>query len=154
MLKRRLQENDAAVYGFIVDGFPKNYSQAKELFEEGEKNIANPNSVIIFENIEDDFAINRIKTSEDFPKDPKDPKINIILDRANRRLTKLKEEKSEENYKSLHDFFEEEENKNFFNDKIKKIDSKQPILDIIKELQEFIIKNNDEKIKQIDDGLD
>ena len=154
MLKRRLQENDAAVYGFIVDGFPKNYSQAKELFEEGERNIANPNSVIIFENIEDDFAINRIKTSEDFPKDPKDPKISIILDRANRRLTKLKEEKNEENYKSLHDFFEEEENKNFFNDKIKKIDGKQPILDIIKEIQEFIIKNNDEKINQIDDGLD
>ena len=96
------------MYGFIVDGFPKNYSQAKELFEEGERNIANPNSVIIFENIEDDFAINRIKTSEDFPKDPKDPKISIILDRANRRLAKLKEEKNEENYKSLHDFFEEE----------------------------------------------
>ena len=46
ILKRRLQENDTSIYGFIIDGFPKNYSQAKELFEEGEKNIANPNSIL------------------------------------------------------------------------------------------------------------
>ena len=154
MLKRRIQENDAASYGFIVDGFPKNYSQAKELFADNEKNIANPNSILIFDNIEDDFAINRLKTSEDFPKDPKDPQINFILERANRRLAKIKEEKSEENYKSLHDFFDEEENQKFFGEKIKKIDGKQTILDIIKDVQEFIKKNNDDKINQIDEGLD
>jgi adenylate kinase len=154
MLKRRLQENDAVVYGFIVDGFPKNYAQAKELFEDNEKNIANPNSILLFDNIEDDFAINRIKTGEDFPKDPKDPKINIILERANRRLAKIKEEKTEENYKSLHDFFEEEENQKIFGEKLKKIDGKQTILDLIKDIQEFIKKNNDDTINQIDEGLD
>ena len=154
MLKRRLEENDTSIYGFVVDGFPKNYAQAKELFNEREKNIANPNSILLFENIEDDYAINRIKTSEEFPKDPKDPKINIILDRANRRLTKIKEEKNEEGYKSLNDFFEEEENKTFFQDKIKIINGKNTILDIIKDIQEFIIKNNNEKINQIDEELE
>ena len=32
ILQRRLQENDTTIYGFILDGFPKNYSQANELF--------------------------------------------------------------------------------------------------------------------------
>ena len=154
ILKRRLQENDTSIYGFIIDGFPKNYSQAKELFEEGEKNIANPNSILIFDNMEDDYLINRLKNSEEFPKDPKDPQVNLILERANRRLNKIKEEKTEENYKSLHDFFEEEENKKFFDNKIKKIDGKNTILDIIKDVQEFIKLNNNSKINQVDEELD
>ena len=154
ILKRRLQENDTSIYGFILDGFPKNYSQAKELFEEGEKNIANPNSILIFDNMEDDYLINRLKNSEEFPKDPKDPQVNLILERANRRLNKIKEEKTEENYKSLHDFFEEEENKKFFDNKIKKIDGKNTILDIIKDVQEFIKLNNNSKINQVDEELD
>ena len=106
ILKRRLEKNDTNTYGFIIDGFPKNYAQLKELFKEGEKSIAYPNSILLFENIEDDFVINRIKTSEEFPKDPKDPNINIILERVNRRLAKLKEEKNEEGYKTLKEFFE------------------------------------------------
>ena len=154
ILKRRLEENDSYVYGFICDGFPKNYSQAKELFKIDEKNIANPNTILIFENIEDDFAINRLKTSEDFPKDPKDPNINNILDRANRRLARVKEEKAIEGYKSLNQFLEEEENKQFFNDKIKVINGKNTILDIIKDIQEFIIKNNENKINHIDETLE
>ena len=154
ILKRRLEENDSYVYGFICDGFPKNYSQAKELFKIDEKNIANPNSVLIFENIEDDYAINRLKTSEDFPKDPKDPNIITILERANRRLARVKEEKTTEGYKSINQFFEEEENKQFFNDKIKMINGKNTILDIIKDVQEFIIKNNDFKINHIDEILE
>jgi len=154
ILKRRLQENDTSIYGFIIDGFPKNYSQAKELFEEGEKNVANPNSILIIENMEDDYLINRLKTSEEFPKDPKDPQVNLILERANRRLNKIKEEKTEENYKSLNDYFEEDENKKLFDNKVKKIDGKNTILEIIKDVQEFIKLNNDSKINQVDEELD
>ena len=154
ILKRRLEENDSFIYGFIIDGFPKNYSQAKKLFKISDNNLANPNSILLFENIEDDYAINRIKASEDFPKDPKDPNVNMILERANRRLNRLKEEKNAEGYKSLHDFFEEEENKKIFNDKIKIINGKNTIMDIIKDIQEFIIKNNDNKINQIDEELE
>ena len=92
ILKQRLQSNDASTYGYIIDGFPKNYSQIQELFKD-DKNIINPNSILLFESIEDDVCINRIKNSEEVLKDPKDPKVNIILERANRRLGVLKEEK-------------------------------------------------------------
>ena len=154
ILKRRLEKNDTNTYGFIIDGFPKNYAQLKELFKEGEKSIAYPNSILLFENIEDDFVINRIKTSEEFPKDPKDPNINIILERVYRRLAKLKEEKNEEGYKTLKEFFEEEENKNLFKDKLKIIEGKNSILDIIKDVQEFIKNNNNNQINQIDTELE
>ena len=154
ILKQRLLSNDASTYGYIIDGFPKNYSQIQELFKD-DKNIINPNSILLFESIEDDVCINRIKNSEEVLKDPKDPKVNIILERANRRLGVLKEEKSKENYKSIKDFFDEEENKKKFEKKLKFIDAKESsVLDVIKDVQEFIIKNNDNKINQIDEGLD
>ena len=146
ILQRRLQENDTTIYGFILDGFPKNYSQANELFSELEKNNNLPNSVLIFNDVEDDYLINRLKTSEDFPKDNT---ANLILERASRRFTKLKEEKSEENYKSLHEYFNENEKINIYN-----IDTKKTLLEIIKETQEFIIKNNSEHICQLNDALD
>ena len=37
ILNQRLLENETSTYGYIIDGFPKNYSQIKELFKEGEK---------------------------------------------------------------------------------------------------------------------
>ena len=152
MLKRRLLENDTTVYGYILDGFPKNYNQALELFEDLDKSNLIPNSVIIFDNVEDDFAINRLKNDEKFPKDAKDPQAAIILERANRRLNKIKEEKAEPEYKSLHDYFSDEKNKNYFN--VLNVDGKKEIIEIIKECQEFIIKNNDNIINQIDKNLD
>ena len=155
ILKQRISENDTSTYGFILDGFPKNYKQVEELFKEDNKDKLNPNSILIFESIEDDVCINRIKNSEEVLKDPKDPKVNILLERANRRLGILKEEKNKEDYKSIKDYFEEEENKKIFENKIKYINGKEnSILDIIKDTQEFIIKNNDGKINQIDEGLD
>ena len=154
MLKHRLKENDTFSYGFIIDGFPKNYSQLKELFNDGEKGNAYPNSVLIFEKMEDDYAINRLKASEDFPKDPKDPRANAILERAFRRLNRVKEEANEQGHKSIKEFFEEKDNSSLFNGKVKMINGKNTILDIIKVAQEFIIKNNDGKINQIDEGLD
>ena len=155
ILNRRLQENDSTTYGFILDGFPKNYKQIEELFKEGEKSISYPNSILLYEDIEDDICINRIKNSEEVLKDPKDPKVNILLERANRRLAKIKEEKGNEDYKSLRSYFEEEENNKIFKDKLMMIDGKdKTILDIIKITQEFIIKNNENKINAIDEGLD
>ena len=155
ILNRRIQENDSSTYGFIVDGFPKNYNQIKELFKDGEKSFTYPNTILLFDNIEDDICINRIKNSEEVLKDPKDPKVNVLLERANRRLTKLKEEKSQEDYKSLKDFFDEDENNKIFKNKLMLIDGKnKSILDIIKITQEFIIKNNDNKINAVDEGLD
>ena len=155
ILNQRLLENDTSTYGYIIDGFPKNYAQIKELFQNGEKSPAYPNSILLFENIEDDVCINRIKNSEEVLKDPKDPKVNILLERANRRLAKLKEDKSKEDYKSLKDYFDEEENIKIFKDKLMIIEGKdKSILDIIKLTQEFIKKNNGNKINKIDEQLD
>ena len=151
MLKRRLQENDTSVYGFVLDGFPKTYQQAEELFEDYDKGGMVPNSVIIFENAEDDFLINRLKASESFPKDQKDPQATAILDRANRRLAKIKENKAQEDYKELIDFFKDEKYENIF--KVLVLDPKKDILDLYKETQEFIINNNENKINQIDEML-
>ena len=53
ILQRRLQENDTTIYSFISDGFPKSYSQANELFSEVEKNNNLPNSILIFNDVED-----------------------------------------------------------------------------------------------------
>ena len=155
ILNQRLLENDTSTYGYILDGFPKNYSQIKELFKDGEKSPSYPNSILLFENIEDDVCINRIKNSEEVLKDPKDPKVNIILERANRRLAKLKEDKSKEDYKSLKDFFDEEENNKIFRDKLMVIDGKdKTVLDVIKITQEFVKKNNGNRINKIDEELD
>ena len=154
ILKRRLEENDSSTYGFILDGIPKNYNQLFSLFNEGEKSIAFPNTILLFEDIEDDVCLTRIKNSEEVLKDPKDPKVNILLERANRRLGKLKEDKTKEDYKTIKDYFDEDDNKRLFKDKLMIIDGKNnSILDIIKLSQEFIIKNNGNKINAIDEGL-
>ena len=151
MLKRRLQENDTFVYGFILDGFPKNHQQAQELFEDIDKGGMIPNSIIIFDNVEDDYLINRLKNSESFPKDQKDQNATNILDRANRRLAKIKENKSQEGYIDLIDFFKDEKfEKNL---KVLILDTKKEIIELVKETQEFIINNNDNKINQIDEIL-
>ena len=152
ILKRRLQENDASVYGFILDGFPKNHQQAEELFEDMDKGGLIPNSIIIFDNADDEYLINRIKSNEKFPKDPKDPQASAILERANRRLNKVKESKThEEGYIDLVQFFKDEK---FDKNKILIIDPKKEIIDLVKETQEFIKINNDNKINQIDEQLD
>ena len=147
ILKRRLQENDTSIYGFILDGFPKNNHQAEELFEDMSKGGIIPNSILIFDNIEDDYIINRIKNSETFPKDAKDPQANIILERVNRRLNKIKENKIQEGYKDLIEFFKDER---FEKLKVLILDSKKDIIDIVKEAQEFVINNNDNRINAID----
>ena len=155
ILKQRLLENDSSIYGYIIDGFPKNYSQLKSLFNNEEKSLEYPNSILLFDDIEDDVCINRLKNSEEVLKDPKDPKVNILLERANRRLNKIKEDKGKEDYKSLKDFFDEEENNKIFKDKLMIIDGKNnTVLDIIKIAQEFIKKNNDNKINKIDEELE
>ena len=154
ILKRRLEEKDASTYGFILDGVPKNYNQLQALFRDGEKSIAFPNSILLLEDIEDDLCINRLKNSEEVLKDPKDPKVNTLIERANRRLNRMKEEKTKEDYKSLKNYFDEEENKKIFKDKLMLVDGKNnTILDIIKITQEFIIKNNGNKINAVDEGL-
>ena len=109
ILNRRLQENDTSIYGYILDGFPKSAQQAEELMDDFEKNGNLPNSILIFENVEDDFLINRLKSGETFPKDPKDPQANVILERANRRLGKIKENKMQKEFVDLIDFFRNNE---------------------------------------------
>ena len=110
-----------------------------------------PNSVLIFENAEDDFLINRLKTSESFPKDQKDPQAVAILERANRRLGKIKENKAQEDYKEIIEFFKDEKFENIF--KLLVLDPKKDILDLVKESQDFILNNNENKINQIDETL-
>ena len=151
MLKRRLQENDVSVYGYILDGFPKNHLQAKELFEDIDKDKGGvPNSIIIFDNVEDDYLINRLKNSENFPKDQKDPAAVGIIDRANRRLGKIKENKGQEDYVDLVDFFKDEK---FENLNILVLDTKKEIIEIVKEAQTFIMNNNENKINKVDEML-
>ena len=151
ILKRRLQENDTSVYGFILDGFPKNNHQAQDLFEDIDKGGMIPNSILIFENAEEDYLINRIKSSEKFPKDVKDPKAVAILERANRRIGKIKENKTQEGYQELISFFKDEKFEKFF--KILELDTKKEVNELVKEAHEFIINNNDNKINQVDEIL-
>ena len=47
--------------------------------------------ILIIKNMQ---CINRIKNSEEVLKDPKDPKVNIMIERANRRSAKIKEDKT------------------------------------------------------------
>ena len=150
ILNRRLQENDTTIYGYILDGFPKSASQAEELMSDFEKNGNIPNSIIIFENVEDDFLINRIKAGEKFPKDPKDPQANIILERANRRLGKIKENKTQKEFVDLVDYFKNNEK---YKEKMLFLETKKELIDLVKETQEFILKNNDNKINQTDEIL-
>ena len=150
ILKQRLLKNDTSIYGYIIDGFPKNATQANELMESFEKNSSNmPDSILIFDNVEDEFLINRIKSDDKFPKDPKDPQANIILDKVNKRLGKIKENRTQKEYIDLVDFFKSGK----YNDKILYLDAKKELLDIVKESQEFIMKNNGDKINQNDEIL-
>ena len=151
ILKRRIQENDTSVYGFILDGFPKNNQEAEYLFEDIEKGGMIPNSIILFENAEDDYLINRIKNSESFPKDAKDPQAVSILERANRRFGKIKENKTQEGYRELIEFFKDEKFEKYFNILI--LDTKKELIEIVKEAQEFIMKNNENRINQVDEML-
>ena len=151
ILDRRLQQNDTVLYGYILDGFPKNSKQAEELMDNFEKNGTIPNSIIIFDNVEDDFLINRIKSGDKFPKDPKDPQANVILERVNRRLGKIKENKTQnKEYIDLVDFFKNSEK---YKDKVLYLDTKKELIDLVKEAQEYIIKNNNNKINQTDELL-
>ena len=150
ILDRRLLQNDTSIYGYILDGFPKSATQAEELMSNFEKNGNMPNSIIIFDNAEDEFLINRIKAGEKFPKDPKDPQANIILERANRRLGKIKENKTQKEFIDLVDYFKNNEK---YKEKILFLDPKKEIIDLVKESQEFILKNNDNKINQTDEVL-
>jgi len=150
ILDRRLLQNDTSIYGYILDGFPKSATQAEELMSNFEKNGNMPNSIIIFDNAEDEFLINRIKAGEKFPKDPKDPQANIILERANRRLGKIKENKTQKEFIDLVDYFKNNEK---YKDKILLLDPKKEIIDLVKESQEFILKNNGNKINQTDEVL-
>ena len=151
ILDRRLQQNDTVLYGYILDGFPKNSKQAEELMDNFEKNGTIPNSIIIFDNVEDDFLINRIKSGDKFPKDPKDPQANVILERVNRRLGKIKENKTQnKEYIDLVDFFKNSEK---YKDKVLYLDTKKELIDLVKEAQEYIIKNNNNKINQTDEML-
>ena len=150
ILDRRLLQNDTSIYGYILDGFPKSATQAEELMSNFEKNGNLPNSIIIFDNAEDEFLINRIKAGEKFPKDPKDPQANIILERANRRLGKIKENKTQKEFIDLVDYFKNNEK---YKEKILLLDPKKEIIDLVKESQEFILKNNDNKINQTDEVL-
>ena len=150
ILEQRLLKNDTSIYGYIIDGFPKNATQANELMESFEKNSSNmPDSILIFDNVEDEFLINRIKSDDKFPKDPKDPQANIILDKVNKRLGKIKENRTQKEYIDLVDFFKNGK----YNDKILYLDAKKELLDIVKESQEFIMKNNGDKINQNDEIL-
>ena len=153
VFKRRALENDINIYGFILDGYPNNYEDAKDLFE---NNIQNnnedifPNSIVIFNEIDDEFLINRIKNSKEFPSDLKSPEAQNILETMNKRLNEIKENKKDENYKSLLNYFEEFNEQNPLNKiNIIKIDSNKEIYDLIKEIQEEIKKNNKNSINSI-----
>ena len=153
VFKRRALENDINIYGFILDGYPNNYEDAKDLFE---NNIQNnnedifPNSIVIFNEIDDEFLINRIKNSKEFPSDLKSPEAQNILETMNKRLNENKENKKEENFKSLLNYFEEFNEQNPSNKiNIIKIDSNKEIYDLIKEIQEEIKKNNKNSINSI-----
>lgn len=112
--RKLLDDNDVYMNGYVLDGYPRNYKEAQALFEFDEgpntnnkekeeiNSILSPNSVILINNVNEEAAMNRVKESEEYVNDQ-----NVTLERANRRLAKLKEIESEEGYKPLEEYFNE-----------------------------------------------
>ena len=112
--RKLLDDNDVYMNGYVLDGYPRNYKEAQALFDFDESSntnnkekeeiisILSPNSVILINNVNEEAAMNRVKESEEYANDQ-----NVTLERANRRLEKLKEQESEEGYKPLEEYFNE-----------------------------------------------
>ena len=135
----RLNMGDAYVDGFILDGYPRTYDEASLLFQPSDdKERLLPSSVIMFEDIDDEYVINRVKQSEEYVKNyTKEP--NPCLDRVNRRLAHVKQLKEQEGHKDLIEYFKENEIN------VLKIDCRDDVRRVIKQCMEFIIDNNEGK---------
>ena len=169
VIKLRLKNSDCLSKGYILDGFPKNYNDALELFndikreeiveEEVENNIHNKKKNIVEEKKEPKIIeINLIK--EIFPDsvilidnyNEDNLKKKLILlnkdyeekqmeydNRFNRRLHKYKEDNETEGKKNLKDFFNENKLEIFLYDEQKNIDFPEP-----KPIEEQQQENNNE----------
>ena len=145
---KRLNENDCFLDGYIMDGYPKTYNEANSLFEiniedmdkkekEELNNLISPStsSVILLSDIDDESALARVKESEVYQADQ-----NGTLERANRRLNKVKELEGEEGYKKLEEYFTEK------GINVIKIDAKLSIREIAKKAKEAIVELNGRKV--------
>ena len=138
ILNERLNAGDTYLNGFIFDGYPRTYEEASQLFTEAfeDKDKVLSSSIIIFDDVEDEYVINRVKQSEEYVKEySKEP--NPFMDRVNRRLSNVKLLKEQEDYKPLMQYFEENEIK------VLKVNCKDSIRDIVKQCMEFIVNNNE-----------
>ena len=135
----RLNMGDTYLDGFILDGYPRTYEEANLLFQSSDdKERLLPSSVIMFDDIDDEYVINRVKQSEEYVKQyTKEP--NAYMDRVNRRLGNVKQLKEQEGYKELIEYF----NENEIN--VLKINCKDNVRDLVKQCMEFIINNNEGK---------
>ena len=136
----RLNMGDTYLDGFVLDGYPRTYEEASLLFQPlDDKERLLPSSVIMFEDIDDEYVINRVKQSEDYMKQQYTKEPNPYMDRVNRRLGYVKQLKEQEGYKDLIEYFTENEIN------VLKVNCKDNIRNIVKQCMEFIINNNEGK---------
>ena len=117
ILRRKLMQNICRNRGYILDGYPKGYKNAFNLFNEDTDEAKTPddptkykileeimpNIVIRIDNCNDDFIIKRMKLLNDINDDPEE-----ISRRLHRRLKTYKElNESKKGEPSITDFFKE-----------------------------------------------
>ena len=117
ILRRKLMQNICRNRGYILDGYPKGYKNAFNLFNEDTDEAKTPddptkykileeimpNIVIRIDNCSDDFIIKRMKLLNDINDDPEE-----ISRRLHRRLKTYKElNESKKGEPSITDFFKE-----------------------------------------------
>ena len=117
ILRRKLMQNICRNRGYILDGYPKGYKNAFNLFNEDTDEAKTPddptkykileeimpNIVIRIDNCDDDFIIKRMKLLNDINDDPEE-----ISRRLHRRLKTYKElNESKKGEPSITNFFKE-----------------------------------------------
>ena len=145
ILRRKLMQNICRNRGYILDGYPKGYKNAFNLFNEDTDEAKTPddptkykileeimpNIIIRIDNCDDEFIIQRMKQLSDINDDPEE-----IHRRLNRRLKAYKElNESKKGEPSITNFFKENKVD------ILGVDGKSNEAKILDECKTFLEKN-------------
>ena len=134
IVQERLTMGNACIDGFVLDGYPRTHNEAEELFN-GSEITLNTSLIVVFDAVEDEFVINRIKQSESYCKEyTKEP--NPIMDRAYRRLANVKGVDKDE---TLLKFFEKN------NANMLRLNCKESVDEVVNKCKLFVLNNNEGK---------